>query len=729
MPIVNAFLLTLPWLAFQAPEPDPAVVARLKEHYATVERELRARDLAGLTPEQRARRAELIEHLHAYRERGDFTRNPDFPGARVPYFVDQDGRLCAVANLLHETGEDVLVRDVALLDNHVWVSELAGEVRFRRWLDAHGLTFEEAVRIQGPMGGGGVPVDGTPPPPPSFPPPSGTPWTPADTPVSGPSGGASSPGRTVGTGTVGVPAVSGGTGVLASPMTPSAMPESSEDWLAWWEVNKLRWLEDGLRAEEPASDDLTRAETNRDRLRRELAPRLERELGHAQAEVRAAAAFALARAAGATAVPQLCALFDDPSVGVRESAILALGTSASEPGVHALLSLLVEEREVTPRARALAIVGLGVARMHGRGPGTDVMLAQLAEGLERAGGDDVVQALALHQSLAPSAALATRVRCASGHFKEKCEHEKARAGTRERALEVLRFDADTAAVLPELLDAVHGRVVDERRAAASALGEVAGALDALLTAHELEEEPLARGLLLLSIGAQGGERARAYLVERLSKGKKNELAWAALGLGLLAGQDDDEVARAALRAAFDEAGQSARESLSLALGLARDREAHGRLVATLADSRADRLRMFASLALGLIDDTAGHAVLLEAIASVSCPYARSGMALALALQNEPGDTERLARLLASERRPESLRDLALALGLRGSSATVAELARLLDADVPVAVHAATLDALGLALDEAPRLAATRLGGASNYAAWPAWVRELVQRPL
>jgi HEAT repeat protein len=341
----------------------------------------------------------------------------------------------------------------------------------------------------------------------------------------------------------------------------------------------------------------------------------------------------------------------------------------------------------------------------------------------------VVQALALHQTLAPSAALAARVRCASGQFKEACKHGKARAGTRERALEGLRFDADTAAVLPELLDAVHGRVVDERRAAASALGEVPGALDALLTAHELEEEPLARGLLLISIGEQGGERARAYLVERLTRGKKNELAWAAIGLGLLAGQDDDEEARAALRAAFDEAGQSPRESLALALGLARDREAHGRLVATLADSRADRLRMFASLALGLIDDRAGHAVLLEAIASVSCPYARSGMALALALQDEPGDTERLARLLAAERRPESLRDLALALGLRGSSATVAELTRLLDADVPVAVHAATLDALGLALDEAPRLASTRLGGASNYAAWPAWVRELVQRPL
>lgn len=725
MTFVSALVLTLPCFALQAPAPDPEVVARLKEHYARVERELLARDLAGLTPEQRARRAELIEHLHAYRERGDFTRNPDFPGARVPYFVDQDGRLCAVANLLHETGQDTLVREVALLDNHVWVSELAGEVRFRRWLDEHGLTFEEAVRIQGPSGGG-APVDPGPPPPPEAPPSfwGGQPGDSPTTPDSGPRSPA--PTRAAAPGTGGAPSAAP---ELASPMTPMSVPESAEDWLTWWEVNKLRWLEAGLHAGELPSDDVTRAETARDRLRRELAPRLTRELEHPQAEVRAAAAFAVARASGAAAVPALRELLDDPSVAVRESAILALGTSASEPGVHALLSMLVEEREVTPRARALAIVALGVARMHGHGLGTDQMLAQLCDTLEEAGGDDVVQALALHQTLAPSAALAARVRCASGHFKEKCEHAKARAGTRERALESLRFDADAARVMPELLDAVHGRVVDERRAAASALGEVPGSLDALLTAHELEEEPLARGLLLLSIGEQGGERARAYLVERITRGKKNEFAWAALGLGILAGQDDDGEARAALRAAFDEASQSQREAVSLALGLARDREAHGRLVATLADSRADRLRMFASLALGLIDDRAGHAVLLEAIASVSCPYARSGMALALALQDEPGDTERLARLLAAERRPESLRDLALALGLRGSSATVAELTRLLDADVPVAVHAATLDALGLALSDAPRLAATRLGSASNYAAWPAWVRDLVQRPL
>lgn len=708
-------LLTLPLTLAQEPGTDASV--RLEEHYAAVERELLARDISGLTSAQIARRRELLAQFHAYRERGDFTRNYDFPGARVPYFVDRDGRLCAVANLLHQTGEDALVREVALLNNHVWVGELAGEPRFRAWLDENGLTFDEAVRIQGPGHDG--PLINPDPGRPGVDPAPGAPRP-------GSGDGSRSVGSVGGKADGGAPF---GSSPLASPTTPTSVPDSSEDWLQWWEANKLRWLEPGLRTPLDVDDDVTRGESSTAKLRRGLAPRLEQELAHAQAEVRAAATFAYARAAGAAAVPALVALFDDPSVPVRESAILALGTSASEAGVHALLSLLIEEREVTPRAKALAVVGLGVARMHGRGSGTDAMLASLLEPLEAAGGDEVLQAVMLHQALAPSAELAARVRCASGRFEEKCKHDEAHAGTIERALEGLRFDADVAAVLPRLLDAAHGRVVEERRAAASALADVPGALDALLTAHELEHEPLARGLLLISIGEQGGEKARAYLSERLTKGKKHEFAWAALGLGLLAGEGDDAEARAALRAAFDEASQKEKESVALALGFARDREAHGRLVKTLADSRADRLRMFAAIALGLIDDRAGHGVLLEAIASANCAYARAGMALALALQDEPGDTERLVKLLADERRPESLRDLALALGLRGTSETAGALVRLLETDTPVAVRAATVDALGLAVTDAPQLAATRLGRDSNYAAWPAWVRELARRAL
>jgi HEAT repeat protein len=733
-------VLSLPWLRGAVQEGgDPGAVEsdarrsdarrsdalRAGARYEAVEHELRARDVAHLDEHQRAARAALIEAFRAYRARAEFTRNTDFPGARVPYFVDGGGRLCAVANLLHASGEDELVQAVARANNHVWVSELAGDGRFEDWLGRMGLGFEEAVRTLAPgaggVGGGGVEpgpfLGGSPEPAPGTQPLSGRPDAPADRGPARPSSGVSGP---AGLPTPGV-----------SPVTPLAASEfGTDDWLEWWELNKLRWLEPGLRARSALeSDGRTRAEDEAGLLRRAHAPRIRSELAHAQADVRAAAAFAYARAAGGAAVAELLALFDDPSQGVREAAILALGVTDSEAGVHALLTLLRAPRAPTPRARSLAVVALGTARMHGRGEGTDAVLSHLLDALEREDGDDLLHAVLLFQTLAPTSALEARVRCASGRFSEDCAHEKARAQTRERALEALRFDSESRAVLPRLLDAVHGRDLAQRRSAAGVLAELPGTLEPLLTAYELEAEPLTRARLLLSIGEQGGERARTFLVRRLENGRRTERCWTALALGILGGDDWDARARAILREALGGANKNERDAFLLALGLARDGEAHELLVRTLATAKADRTRMFAALALGLIGAEEGHAVLRAVIPVTSCPYARSGMALALALYGDPADLPELMELLRNERRPESLRDLALALGMQRTPGTAEALLALLEEETPVAVRCATLDALGLALADDPSLAQTALVRASNYAAWPDWVRDLFERPL
>lgn len=712
--------LVLPFLQSPAPQEGFAnPVERWRAHYAAVERELLERDVTGFTPAQLATRQSLIDALGAYRVRGVFTENTDFPGARVPYFVDHQGRLCAVATLLHESGQDELVQRVARANNHVWVSELAGDADFASWLERVGLGFEEAVRIQGPGGGPDIPTAPPEPPPDGGRRPVTGPARPAGTPTPGPAGF----GPATGLGGSGL----GGPGM---PMTPQvSLGGELEDWIQWWELNKRRWLEDELRARSRPVDDGTRAESEAGRLRRTLAPRIQAGLDHAQAEVRSAAALAYARAAGAAAVSELQELLKDPSREVRESAILALGLSDSERGVHALLSLLWSERAPTPRAKSLAIVALAVARMHGRGSGADAMLAQRLPALELAEGDDALYAALLYQNLVPTSALGTRARCASGRFREDCEHEPARSETRARALEVLRFDAEPSTVLPRLLDAVHGRSLAERRAAACSLADIPGALDPLLTAFELEEEPLTRGRLVLAIGEQGGERARGFLAQQLERGPKAQRPWAALALGLLAGEDWDGSARRVLREAQRGASKSERDALLLALGLARDEDAHGLLVQALADSRSDRTRMFAAVALGLIGAEEGRAVLVSAIPAVSCSFARSGMALALALYERAEDVPQLMGLLRAERRPESLRDLALALGLQGSLETAAGLAQMLDEDLPASVHAATLDALGLALVDDPRSILSELARSSDFTAWPGWVHDLFQRPL
>lgn len=126
-------------------------VRRIQAHFDSVLTELGARDVRILPAKQRAARTSVIVMLGAYRDRGVFPNNYDFPGAAVPYFVDRKtGTLCAVGHLLAATGRRDIVDRVAKLNNNVWVADLAGDTAFAGWLGANGLTFAEAARIQVP---------------------------------------------------------------------------------------------------------------------------------------------------------------------------------------------------------------------------------------------------------------------------------------------------------------------------------------------------------------------------------------------------------------------------------------------------------------------------------------------------------------------------------------------------------------------------------------------------
>ena len=148
-------LLAVSLLAFQSTSQspiDPLAASRdeARARYQKVELELARARLDTLTPEQRAARARLLEVLDAYVVRADFGQQDIEPGIRLPQFVDADGRRCAVAELLHSTGEVELVSAVAKAHNTAWIAELSGDARFLGWLDRNGLTLDEAARIQGP---------------------------------------------------------------------------------------------------------------------------------------------------------------------------------------------------------------------------------------------------------------------------------------------------------------------------------------------------------------------------------------------------------------------------------------------------------------------------------------------------------------------------------------------------------------------------------------------------
>jgi hypothetical protein len=137
-------------------------IRRIQSHFDSVLVELAA---AGGSPalieRQRASRAALLVTLRAYRDRGVFPHNYDFPGRAVPYFVDRKtGTRCAVAHLLATTGGRDIVDRVARADNNVWVAQLAPDTAFAAWLSRNGLTLAEAARIQIPY----MPIDPMPSP-------------------------------------------------------------------------------------------------------------------------------------------------------------------------------------------------------------------------------------------------------------------------------------------------------------------------------------------------------------------------------------------------------------------------------------------------------------------------------------------------------------------------------------------------------------------------------------
>ncbi len=125
-----------------------AEAARLRAHFDSVDRELRARDLSRLTDEQRAKRSELISWLRDYRNAGRFPENDKFANRAMPFFRDSHGMLCAMAYLVDRSGRGDIVDHIAKTRNNAFIRELTDDPALVAWLDMSGLTVDEAARIQ-----------------------------------------------------------------------------------------------------------------------------------------------------------------------------------------------------------------------------------------------------------------------------------------------------------------------------------------------------------------------------------------------------------------------------------------------------------------------------------------------------------------------------------------------------------------------------------------------------
>jgi HEAT repeat protein len=728
-----------PWLASalvaaaQSPQDDTQTLESQRlcaqERYARVEAELEARDLAGLTPDQREARANLLAVLDAYRTRADFGINRDVPGARVPLFVDGDGRRCAMAELLHATGRDDLVEQVQATNNLAWIVDLSANDALLGWLDAHGLTLEEAARIQGPgIGGGGPGTVVERGPVPRLPRPTDNPTTPSGT------GGADRPSPSGPTtpGVGGPPSQPGFTPTPGGTTPPQAftVAEDVSSWWLWWEYNKIEFLRPNRMPLESADDSGT-SSSYRAFVRSVMQPAIERALEDGDPAVRGSAALTLGRIGGTTAVERLLALVHDANATVSEMAILGLGATGAKRAQEALLSLARDahlpksSRTVGRDSQALAMVALGIGRELGFEPSVDAAIVELVAQRTLPEREPLGVAAMMYATLAPSEAL-------RGLAVELATDDGEPVAVRSRAIEALRTAAD-APTLSKLQHLASGARIELRRSAALALGEFGHALvvPALQTAYDLEKDQLTRGFLLIALGRQGGDAARQHLLAELDHGPKPLRPWAALGLGLLAHDDANaEVAKALRERVASEKNSEARAAYWLASGLAGDVDAIEPIVAGLNGDATPRNRMYAAAALSLLGGDSVHAALLERVPQERSEMASSAIGLALGVLGRDGDSRVIAEVFETTDDPMFQGQVSSAMAFHGSSDALDRINRWIVSDsTQRATRAAATDGLGMMLGSAEPLRMGELARSSNYTLLAPWATAMLGTTL
>lgn len=683
--------------------------ALLAERYAKVARELTAASPDSLTPVQAAHRQLVIELLGNYGASAEFPEWPAGAGLRWPLFRDDHGRLCALAHLLDQTGERLLVEQVANSNNGGWLVELQHNGRLLEWMQGHGLELDELARIQGP-GWSAPPSDVAAPAAAPQPAPPGGANTGSD--PAGPSAPASS-----GSGNRG-PVTGGGGAPPAAPAaagTPTSTggdaPEPS-DWMVWWELNKLDWMVARPLPKEVQGDVTTTDQRSSYRTRALVLA--DRGLASGDAPVRAAAATLGGRLG--IAPDKLRACFTDAAAGVRHGALLGLGLSPRGEGARLLFEVLRDQEaaeRISPLARYYAALGLGLARVQGGPQDLDLLLGSYAKQAELP--QDRLGALGFSQ-LSPTEAIRSQAIAWLNDVKLP-------QSVRCRAAESLRAFGD-AETMRALQDALGDRQLEVRRSAALALGHVPEtlALQALETACDLEAEQSTRGLIYLSIGRRGGAEAGRFLREALEQEGGALRPQVVLALGIQAGLDGDANSRKRLREVQSKGrGADLTQAAALALGLAKDPEGVKPLAALLAESGSEQQRYYAALGLGLIGGSDAAAVLRTALPKERSPMAKSAMAQALALQGVASDADLLVGSLRDSSGVEARVQYAAALGMHGSLEAIAGLLELAESGkLPAAAQAGALEALGVLLEDGERYCVGDLARSTNPRAMPDW---------
>ena len=120
---------------------------RIRTHLAFVEELLRKRDVSHLTDELKRKRSNALDLLRDYRLTGEFPKNYDHKGKRVPCFIDIKGNICAVGYLVEQTAGRGLAEAINEKFKYSQLLSMRDET-LDQWIAQSGLTKEECAMIQ-----------------------------------------------------------------------------------------------------------------------------------------------------------------------------------------------------------------------------------------------------------------------------------------------------------------------------------------------------------------------------------------------------------------------------------------------------------------------------------------------------------------------------------------------------------------------------------------------------
>ncbi|MAE67929.1 MAG: hypothetical protein CMJ18_27055, partial [Phycisphaeraceae bacterium] len=526
------------------------------------------------------------------------------------------------------------------------------------------------------------------------------------------------------------------------------------EWSWWWSLNKDRFIElrSAVRAEKARSvnrDTLLGGtdgigdvkEVSRKQVAKTIIPTLLLALKDAHYDVRQSAAIALGKVATSddgSVRKALVQLLSDDDRRVRESVCLGLGMLGA-PGSLELLAAVagdetagrkaVQRTHVLSRTRAFATIAVGLvaARQPTARGRASFLLTDLLMRRERQLDNRVAPAIALQIFSGPD----------HGPFLLNVFRDPSQ-DVRVRAHAVVALGkAGVTSAVGDLVEGLADKESSVAYSCAISLGLLTNPTDKKTVRRIAKVARLGRNLglrrfAMMALAEIGGDRARSALIQMLTRGRGEDVAWAALALGVIGYQEPHarvEIGRYLMKAWGRSKSESTRGAVAIAFGISRQRHVVKMLRKTLKRAGTQELKSRVCTSLALLGDRPSIPAIQELVRQRGDPDLRRRAAIALGLLGDVHAVELLQEVIASSTRSHAILGAAtVALGHIGDRSAVPTLVDFLenpDDKCPGITRAFAAVALGHLgdKDELPLL--TQVHAHCNYLASTPTLAELL----